>query len=45
LKNFLVLGGDLRQLYLAEKLKENGENIEVYFYANKKTANLKSHRF
>jgi len=35
LKNFLVLGGDLRQLYLAEKLKKNGESTEVYFYASK----------
>lgn len=31
MKNFLVLGGDLRQLYLAEKLKKNGENTEAYF--------------
>lgn len=34
MKNFLVLGGDLRQLYLAEKLKKNGANTEVYFYTN-----------
>ena len=31
MKNFLVLGGDLRQFYLAEKLKESGENAKVYF--------------
>ncbi|MDD3569957.1 MAG: dipicolinate synthase subunit DpsA, partial [Lachnospiraceae bacterium] len=31
MKNFLVLGGDLRQLFLAEKLKENRGNTEVYF--------------
>ncbi|MEA5085259.1 MAG: dipicolinate synthase subunit DpsA [Lachnospiraceae bacterium] len=31
MKNFLVLGGDLRQFYLTEKLKASGENTEVYF--------------
>lgn len=31
MKTFFVLGGDVRQFYLAEKLKAKGENVEVYF--------------
>lgn len=31
MKNFLVLGGDLRQFYLAENLKKNENSREVYF--------------
>ena len=31
MKKFLVLGGDYRQIYLADMLNKNGEQIEVYF--------------
>lgn len=41
MNNILVIGGDLRQLYLAEKIKKSGMNTEVYFYKNNNFSLLK----